>query len=98
VSSSVVARAGHELRTDGPYAIVRHPIYTGVLGMLLGTTLLNGFGRWAVALAGGLVLVWVKARAEERLLVEVFPREYERYRQRTPGLVPLLRRRQKEGD
>ena len=34
------------LRTDGPYAITRHPIYTGLLGMLLGTALLGGLGQW----------------------------------------------------
>src|SRR5262250_3387172 len=41
-ASPNVLQAHHELRTDGPYAITRHPIYTGLLGMVVGTVLLNG--------------------------------------------------------
>jgi len=92
-SADVVAKVGHELRTDGPYGIVRHPIYTGILGMLLGSALLNGLGRWTIALVGGAVLVEVKIRMEERLLARQFPREYAQYRQRVPALVPRLRKR-----
>jgi protein-S-isoprenylcysteine O-methyltransferase Ste14 len=92
-SSDVVAREGHRLRTDGPYAIVRHPIYAGLLGMLLGSALLDGLERWTPALVGGGALVLLKVRAEERLLGEIFPGEYERYRRRVSALVPLARRR-----
>jgi protein-S-isoprenylcysteine O-methyltransferase Ste14 len=92
-SANVVARTGHELRVQGPYAIVRHPIYTGILGMLIGSALLDGLGRWTLALVAGTLLVLVKARAEERLLTEEFPVEYAQYRRRVPALVPLLRRR-----
>jgi protein-S-isoprenylcysteine O-methyltransferase Ste14 len=91
-SSTVVAREGHELRTDGPYAIVRHPIYAGILGMLLGSALLDGFGNWTLALIGGGLLVLLRVRAEERLMAEVFQDEYERYRRRVPALIPLSRR------
>ncbi len=45
-SSSPLARVGHRLRTDGPYWISRRPIYTGMLGMLFGTMLMNGLGFW----------------------------------------------------
>ena len=48
-------RAHHELRTDGPYAITRHPIYTGILAMLIGTAVLSGAGRMIVAVAVGAV-------------------------------------------
>jgi len=92
-SSDVVARAGHQLRTDGPYSIVRHPIYTGILGMLLGSALLDGLGRWTFALVAGTALVLFKVRAEERLMSEEFPDDYPQYRRRVPALVPLLRRR-----
>src|SRR6478752_9353214 len=43
-ASPNVLQAEHELRTDGPYSVTRHPIYTGLLGMLLGSVLLNGLG------------------------------------------------------
>jgi protein-S-isoprenylcysteine O-methyltransferase Ste14 len=92
-SSDVVAREGHELRTGGPYGIVRHPIYAGILGMLLGSAMLDGFGLWTLALIGGGALVLLRVRAEERLLSDVFPDDYERYRRRVPALVPLMRRR-----
>jgi protein-S-isoprenylcysteine O-methyltransferase Ste14 len=92
-SSYVVAREGHELRTDGPYGIVRHPIYAGILCMLLGSAMLDGFGLWTLALIGGGALVLLRVRAEERLLSDVFPDDYERYRRRVPALIPLMRRR-----
>jgi protein-S-isoprenylcysteine O-methyltransferase Ste14 len=92
-SANVVAKEGHELRTDGPYGIVRHPIYAGILGMLLGSAVLDGFGLWTLALIGGGALVLLKMRAEEGLLSDVFPGDYERYRRRVPALIPSLRRR-----
>ena len=87
-SSAAVTRETHALRTDGPYAVTRHPIYTGVLGMLAGTALVNDLGPWVPVFLFGLVLLEVKIRAEERLLSRVFPRDYERYRQRVPRLLP----------
>jgi protein-S-isoprenylcysteine O-methyltransferase Ste14 len=76
------------LRTDGPYAITRHPIYTGLLGMLLGSALLAGLGQWIVLVAAGLVVAAVKIRSEERLLLATFPDAYAAYRERVPGLIP----------
>jgi protein-S-isoprenylcysteine O-methyltransferase Ste14 len=86
----------HRLRTGGPYAVTRHPIYTGLLAMLLGTTLLSGIGQWIVLVPAGLIVAELKLRAEERLMLATFPDEYPRYRGRVPGLVPglsVLRRR-----
>jgi protein-S-isoprenylcysteine O-methyltransferase Ste14 len=80
----------HELRTGGAYAVTRHPIYTGLLGMLLGTTLLNGVRQWIVLFPAGLILLTFKARQEERLLLRTFPGKYERYREQVPQLVPGL--------
>jgi protein-S-isoprenylcysteine O-methyltransferase Ste14 len=87
----------HQLRTRGPYAVTRHPIYTGALGMLIGATLLSGIGQWIVLFPVGLILFEVKIRMEERLMVATFPEEYPRYRRRVPQLVPglyVLRQRQ----
>jgi protein-S-isoprenylcysteine O-methyltransferase Ste14 len=80
----------HQLRTHGPYAVTRHPIYTGLLGMLLGATLLSGIGQWIVLFPAGLIVFEVKIRMEERLMVATFPDEYPRYRRRVPQLVPGL--------
>ncbi len=85
-----------QLRTHGPYAVTRHPIYTGVLGMLLGATLLSGIGQWIVLFPVGLILFEVKIRLEEHLMLATFPEDYPRYHRQVPQLVPglfILRRR-----
>ena len=80
----------HRLRTHGPYAVTRHPIYTGLLGMLLGATLLSGIGQWIVLFPVGLILFEVKIRMEEHLMLATFPEDYPRYRRQVPQLVPGL--------
>jgi protein-S-isoprenylcysteine O-methyltransferase Ste14 len=80
----------HRLRTDGPYAVTRHPIYTGLLGMMLGATLLSGIGQWIVLFPVGLIVFEVKIRIEEHLMVATFSDEYPRYRRQVPQLVPGL--------
>jgi protein-S-isoprenylcysteine O-methyltransferase Ste14 len=92
-SGSVVAKEAHVLRTDGPYAITRHPIYTGMLAMLTGSTLLAGLGSWLAVLIATVAILLVKIHLEERLLTQLFPGEYEEYRRKVPCLIPGLRRR-----
>jgi len=89
-SSAVVAKQEHVLRSDGPYKITRHPIYTGMVAMLAGSALFAGLGRSLLALALGVAIILVKLHLEERLLTEVFPGEYEEYRRRVPQLIPGL--------
>jgi protein-S-isoprenylcysteine O-methyltransferase Ste14 len=91
-SSAPKVKSGHELRTDGPYAITRHPIYTGMLGMLLGTSLAAGLGASTILFPVGLAMFLIKIRSEERLMTATFPQEYPRYRRQVPQLVPGLRR------
>ena len=96
-SQAPKVKVDHQLRTRGPYAVTRHPIYTGLLGMLLGATLLSGIGQWIVLFPVALIVFEVKIRMEERLMVATFPDEYPRYRRRVPQLVPglyVLRQRQ----
>jgi len=83
-------KGDQQLRTRGPYAVTRHPIYTGVLGMLLGATLLSGIGQWIVLFPAALIVFKVKIRMEERLMVVTFPDDYPRYRRQVPQLVPGL--------
>jgi protein-S-isoprenylcysteine O-methyltransferase Ste14 len=91
-ASPNVLQQDHRLRTDGPYAITRHPIYTGLLGMLVGTVLLNGLGASVLLLVVGAGLLAVRIPIEERLMSKTFPEEYARYRARVPRLVPGVRR------
>jgi len=90
-SAVPAVKEGHQLRTTGPYAITRHPIYTGLLGMLLGTMLVAGAGPWVVPFPVALILIEFKIRIEERFLTAEFPKDYPRYRERVPQLVPGLR-------
>ena len=92
-SSAAIARQDHALRTSGPYAITRHPIYTWILAMLLGTALTQSLGRWAALFVMVSVILTVKIRTEERMLGVEFPAEYDRYRATVPALIPLPRRR-----
>jgi protein-S-isoprenylcysteine O-methyltransferase Ste14 len=82
---------GHKLATSGPYAYVRHPIYSGMLGMLVATGL--AVSHWA-ALPAGLIVFFVgtiiRVRSEERLLREAFGEEFKNYAQRVPAIVPGL--------
>jgi protein-S-isoprenylcysteine O-methyltransferase Ste14 len=96
-SSTAVVKQGHQLRTNGPYAITRHPIYTGILGMLLGTTLLEGIGGWGVIFLLALAVVEGRIVTEERLLTETFGAEYRRYRAEVPRLIPGLRQGRRAG-
>lgn len=89
-SAAPAVKQGHQLRTSGPYEITRHPIYTGMLGMMLGSALLAG-GRWIVPFPTYLVVFAIKIHLEERLMLAEFPEEYRRYRQRIPQLIPGLR-------
>jgi protein-S-isoprenylcysteine O-methyltransferase Ste14 len=82
--------ADHELIREGPYAVVRHPVYTGLGLHFAGLCLATG----NVLLILGTLLVsypafYVRARAEETLLRERFAAEYEKYAREVPMLVPL---------
>jgi protein-S-isoprenylcysteine O-methyltransferase Ste14 len=89
-SSDVQFKQEHELVSRGPYRFVRHPIYTSLLLMGLGTAIAaNRLG----ALAGLLSLfagVWIKLRQEEKLLLQHFPDDYPAYKARVKALVPFI--------
>jgi protein-S-isoprenylcysteine O-methyltransferase Ste14 len=84
---------GHSLVRSGPYGIVRHPIYLGMMGMLVATGL--SFSRWQALLAGfafGAAGTAVRVRDEESLLRAAFGSEFEEYRRMVPAFLPGLRR------
>jgi protein-S-isoprenylcysteine O-methyltransferase Ste14 len=81
---------GHELATEGPYAIVRHPIYTAMLAMLVATGLVvSVWPALPVALAVFAVGTFVRVRSEERLLRETFGARYDDYVRRVPAVLPI---------
>lgn len=87
-------RGQHELVTHGPYARVRHPLYTGMLGLLLATAAV--VTRWpAVPVVVALYTVGtaVRVRSEERALETAHGDEFRAYRRRVPAVVPRPWRR-----
>jgi protein-S-isoprenylcysteine O-methyltransferase Ste14 len=82
----------HELVRTGPYAIVRHPIYTSLLAMLLCSLLVMTPWPWAAAaLVLFVVGTEIRVRTEDRLLESRFGEEFRKYRNTVPAYVPLLR-------
>jgi protein-S-isoprenylcysteine O-methyltransferase Ste14 len=89
-SGTVTLKQDHELIRTGPYAIVRHPIYTGLLAAVLGTAIALGEWRGLVALALFAVALLRKMSIEEEFMSESFPEQYAQYRAEVPALIPLI--------
>ncbi len=89
-SSSVTIKERHELITTGPYAVVRHPIYTGILAGLLGTAIALSQVRGFIAVALIFLMYWVKLRIEEQWMRSQFGETYATYVHQTAALVPYL--------
>jgi protein-S-isoprenylcysteine O-methyltransferase Ste14 len=89
-SSAVTFKQGHELIRTGPYRLVRHPIYTGLLVMALGTALNFGQLRCWLAVPVMAAAFWIKLKQEEELLLRHFPDEYPVYKRQVKALVPFV--------
>jgi protein-S-isoprenylcysteine O-methyltransferase Ste14 len=80
----------HELIESGPYALVRHPIYTGLLLMALGTVINIGRTFGVAVYVGLCAALWWKSRQEERLMSRHFPEAYGEYKARVRAIVPFV--------
>jgi protein-S-isoprenylcysteine O-methyltransferase Ste14 len=83
---------GHKLVTSGVYGLVRHPIYTAMLGNLIATGLV--LSRWVavpVAIVIFLTGTLIRTRLEERLLKNAFGADFEKWKAGVPALIPGLR-------
>jgi protein-S-isoprenylcysteine O-methyltransferase Ste14 len=87
-SGRVTLKEDHQLIRTGPYARMRHPIYTGLALAMFGTALV--VGEWRALVGAFLVLIAhvLKARKEESWLTERFGEAYENYRRQTGFLLP----------
>jgi protein-S-isoprenylcysteine O-methyltransferase Ste14 len=89
-SGQVTKKPDHRVVDTGPYAIVRHPIYTGILVATYATMALKGT---IPGVAGAILItigLWMKARLEENWLrQELGAENYDGYRRRVPMLMPL---------
>lgn len=90
-SGSVTLKQNHTLTRTGPYRIVRHPIYTGLLLAIFGSGVV-ALGEWRGVVALALVTAAFvrKVQIEEQFLREQFGEEYVRYRQEVAALIPYL--------
>jgi protein-S-isoprenylcysteine O-methyltransferase Ste14 len=89
-SRSVTLKEGHELVTSGPYAVVRHPIYTGILTGFLGSALAEGQLRSLIAFVLVFLVLFAKLRLEEQWMRAQFGNTYAAYSQRVAALVPFV--------
>jgi protein-S-isoprenylcysteine O-methyltransferase Ste14 len=89
-SATVTRKPDHHVVDTGPYALVRHPIYTGIIAAAIGTALLRGY---VLSFAGAALMTlgfYFKARLEEEFLRGELGREaYDAYARRVPMLIPL---------
>ncbi len=89
-SSAVEIKQDHALIERGPYALLRHPIYTGLVLAFLGSGIASGEWRGLVAPLVAAFGFWIKLSREERFLTEQFGPAFQTYRVRTFALIPYL--------
>jgi protein-S-isoprenylcysteine O-methyltransferase Ste14 len=89
-SGTVTIKQDHELVTTGPYALVRHPIYTGLLLAFIGSAMARGEWRGVLAVLIAFVALWRKLRFEEEWMRGQFGDAYDAYAKRVPALLPYL--------
>lgn len=89
-SATVTLKQKHELIANGPYAFVRHPIYTGFLTAILGTAIGIGELGSIIAFVVCVCTYVLKLKVEERLLTSHFGNQYEDYKKNTKALVPFV--------
>jgi protein-S-isoprenylcysteine O-methyltransferase Ste14 len=88
-SSHPAVKEHHELVTTGPYAYVRHPIYTGIMLAAFGSALIgNLFGIGMVIFIS--IAFAFRIKKEEKIMLELFPEQYPEYQKRTKRLVPFV--------
>src|ERR1035441_8774236 len=88
-SRSVTIKQGHELITTGPYAVVRHPIYTGILAGFLGMAIAISQVRGFIVVVLIFLVFWLKLRMEEKWMRSQFGETYATYARKTAALVPF---------
>jgi len=89
-SARVTIKEDHELITGGPYRMVRHPIYTGLLLAFVGLALARGEWRSILGVVIAAGAFWRKLRIEERWMRQRFGDSYQTYSQRVAALIPFV--------
>lgn len=89
-SGAVTLKEEHELIERGPYRLVRHPIYTGILSMFVATAIMLGHLAGCIGVVIVIASFWIKLIREEKVMLNQFPDKYAAYRQRVKRLIPFV--------
>ena len=89
-SGTVTLKENHELIVRGPYRLVRHPIYTGLLAMVIATEMQQGHIAGMIGLILVFVSFWIKLSEEEELMRRQFPAQYAAYGERVKRIIPFI--------
>jgi protein-S-isoprenylcysteine O-methyltransferase Ste14 len=89
-SAVVTIKRDHRIIRRGPYAVVRHPIYSAGLLALLGTAIAFGAVRGLIGFALVFIGWWLKSRLEETFLERQFGADYAQYKREVKGLIPFV--------
>ena len=89
-SASVTIKDHHTITRSGPYRMVRHPIYSGILLGLLGTALVQNRVRQFIGLVLVFIAMWTKLQIEEQFLERQFGPEYLEYKRNVRALIPFV--------
>ena len=89
-SGTVTLKENHELIVRGPYRLVRHPIYTGLLAMLVATAIEQGHIAGMLGLIFVFASFWIKLNNEEEVMRKQFPDQYAAYAKRVKRIIPFI--------
>jgi protein-S-isoprenylcysteine O-methyltransferase Ste14 len=89
-SGTITVKEEHRLIRSGPYSFVRHPIYTGLVGGMVGTAIALDELRGVLSVLLLLAAYLRKIRIEEKWLVERFGQTYLDYRKKVKALIPFV--------
>jgi protein-S-isoprenylcysteine O-methyltransferase Ste14 len=89
-SGTVTLKENHELILSGPYRLVRHPIYTGLLAMVVATAMQQGHIAGMIGLILVFISFWIKLNEEEELMRQQFSDQYLAYGERVKRIIPFV--------